>query len=104
MDINCKDYNEKDCETKNANCRWAGKRKCIRRDGLLKGTRYNYTPGGKHVVIMGSQQQDSQFYLPDEEPVQPVTREMISYGGAGVAFSPPFPCTNDQFYSHRYSR
>jgi serine/threonine protein kinase len=100
MDINCKDYNEADCKTRNANCKWAGKRNCIRRDGVLGGTRYTYTPGGKNVVIMGIP--SPQFDLPEEVPVQQVTQELISYGGVGVAFSPPFPCTNGQFYSHRY--
>ena len=52
MDIICKNYNEADCLTKEANCRWAGpKRKCIRRDNVLAGVRYRYLAGGGIEII-----------------------------------------------------
>lgn len=88
MDIDCKQYNKLDCKTKNANCSWAGKRKCVRRNGVLKGKRYVYSPDGGVVEFTEPE--------PDfEQPPQPV---FVSSGGYGITFIPAFPCEGRYFY------
>jgi len=87
MEINCKQYNKSDCQTKNANCTWAGKRKCVRRNGVLQGKRYVYSPDG----IIEINEPGPEF----EPPPEPV---FVSAGGYGITFIPAFPCEGRYFY------
>ena len=109
-DIICKNYNENDCKRLNPNCKWAGKRGCIRRDGVLGGIRYRYNEHGEAVVLedkvnehlLDVQPAPFEFiYSPDNfegKTFPSITRKFISTGTYGAAFVPAFPCQNGQTY------
>jgi len=102
MEIICKDYNEQECKTLNANCKWANKRGCIRRDRVLKGKRFRYTPNGDIEEIVGDEfvdEIDEFTYNPEfDRPVPKITRKMLGSGTYGITFIPAFECTNGQTY------
>jgi serine/threonine protein kinase len=107
MDINCKDYNEPDCKTLNANCKWANKRGCIRRDRVLKGKRFRYTTNGDVEEIKPSNfdelitnfEELNFVYNPDFDRVVPkLQRKTLGAGTYGITFIPAMDCTNGQRY------
>jgi serine/threonine protein kinase len=112
-DIICKNYNENDCKRLNPNCKWAGKRGCIRRDGVLGGTRYRYNARGEAVVLENNPNEPGLVIAPEpvnstfefvyspenSEEIPVITRRFISSGTFGAAFVPAFPCSNGQMYN-----
>ena len=99
MDINCKDYNQHDCKSLNPNCEWAGKRKCIRRRGVLQGKRYRYISGGSVEEIEPQFEGLNFVYNPDFDRVVPdLPRKTLGSGTYGITFVPAMDCTNGQRY------
>jgi hypothetical protein len=98
--IVCRDYNQEDCKTKNANCIWAGGKGCIKRNGVNSGARFKYNSRGE-VVDINEPAEDEFVYSPDdpqfeERMVPPLTRTTLESGTYGITFVPAFPCVNGQ--------
>lgn len=110
MEINCKQYNTKVlCDTRNANCKWLGKRGCTRRPGVIAGARFRYNQNGNVVEIDENEPPTTQLqalnvqdpfemvYDPENDPQRPVlTQKSLFSGTFGMTFIPAFPCTTGQ--------
>ena len=103
--IICRGRTEESCTTEEPNCRWAGKRGCIKRNGVLYGTRYRYIPGTTDVEeITPEELPGFEFvYSPEfDEPADTLEQIKLSSGTYGIAFTPPFPCVSGKRYSPKY--
>jgi serine/threonine protein kinase len=111
-EINCRGRTEVSCKTEEPNCRWAGRRGCIKRHGVIGGTRYRYIPGTTDIeeitemYIPGTTRIRSDFefvYSPEFDDPEPEPEQIkLSSGTYGIAFTPPFPCVNGKRYSAKY--